>query len=118
MLNISFSEILLILIISLLIFGPEQLPIIAHKLGKMFAFIRNFSLNLREQFYQQTGLDQFETFRDEVKQSIHELKHQLNINDLADNDYFQDENQTLYQDYQFMYQPELDFERQPELFDE
>lgn len=118
MFNISYGEILLILVISLLIFGPNQLPNIARNLGKAIALVRNFSINLREQFYEQSGLYQFESIRDEVKQSINDLKTQLKLNDPKNMNNLIDESQVLAQEYHFFYQPELDFEQQPELFDE
>lgn len=116
MFDISFSEILLILVISLLIFGPEQLPAIATKLGRFVATIRNFSLNIKEQFYEQSGFNQFENIRSEMQQSFSQLKEQLRLQ--VNNNDFINEDTFLYQEFDFLYQPELDFDQQPELFDE
>ncbi len=118
MFGISFSEILLILVISLLIFGPQELPHIAAKLGKLIATIRNMGLNFREQIYEQSGFNQLQNIRAEMQETIQELKSQLNPVKPNYDTSFVNEDEFLYQEYQFLYQPELEFDRQPELFDE
>lgn len=119
MFGISFSEILLIIVIALLIFGPEQLPIIATKIGRLVSTLRNLSSNLRQQFYEQSGLNQFESVRQEMQTALQQLKQQIQLpSTTPQNDDFLTENEFMVHEYQFFYQPELDFERQPELFDE
>ena len=114
--GISFSEILLIIIISLLIFGPEQLPQIAAKTGRMIALVRKFTINLKSQLYEQTGMSQIDGIRQEMQQTFNQLKNQILPLENKITDY-SDEGDFLYSEYQFLYQPELDFEQQPELFD-
>jgi Tat protein translocase TatB subunit len=114
--GISFSEILLIIIISLLIFGPEQLPQIAAKTGRMIALVRKFTINLKSQLYEQTGMSQIDGIRQEMQQTFNQLKNQIRPLENKITDY-SDEGDFLYSEYQFLYQPELDFEQQPELFD-
>ena len=116
MFGISFSEILLIIIISLLIFGPEQLPQIAAKTGRMIALLRKFTTNLKSQLYEQTGMSQIDGIRQEMQQTFNQLKNQIRPLENKITDY-SDEGDFLYSEYQFLYQPELDFEQQPELFD-
>ncbi len=116
MFGISFSEILLIIIISLLIFGPEQLPEIAAKAGRVVALLRKFTINLKSQLYEQTGMSQIDGIRQEMQQTFNQLKNQIQPLEHKINDY-RDEGDFLYSEYQFLYQPELDFEQQPELFD-
>lgn len=116
MFGISFSEILLIIIISLLIFGPEQLPQIAAKTGRMIALLRKFTINLKSQLYEQTGMSQIDGIRQEMQQTFNQLKNQIRPLENKITDY-SDEGDFLYSEYQFLYQPELDFEQQPELFD-
>lgn len=117
MFGISFSEILLIIIISLLIFGPEKLPEIAAKAGRMVALLRKFTINLKSQLYEQTGLSQIDGIRQEMQQTFNQLKNQIRPLEHKINAY-NDEGDFLYSEYQFLYQPELDFEHQPELFDD
>ena len=116
MFGISFSEILLIIIISLLIFGPEQLPQIAAKTGRMIALVRKFTINLKSQLYEQTGMSQIDGIRQEMQQTFNQLKNQIRPLENKITNY-SDEGDFLYSEYQFLYHPELDFEQHPELFD-
>lgn len=119
MFGISFSEILLIIVIAVIIFGPEQLPGIARKAGQLVATFRNMGMNLRSQFYEQSGLNQFENIRQEVQTTLLQLKQQIQqplAETITPHDFFDNEDTQL-SEYYFLYQPELDFDRQPELFD-
>lgn len=49
MLDFSFSEILLILVVAFIVFGPERLPEIAHKIGKLVAGLRRGWLDLLDE---------------------------------------------------------------------
>ncbi len=49
--NMSFSEILVICVVALLLFGPDKLPEIASQLGKLAAEFRKGSNALRREFY-------------------------------------------------------------------
>ncbi len=120
MFGISFSEIILILLITFLVFGPEQLPSIARKAGQIVATMQRFKHNLHEQFYQESGIGQISSLRDEMEQHISQIRQQLqpNLNSKKSNISHPSESDLLYQEYYFYQQPELDFERQPELFDE
>lgn len=121
MFGINFSEILLIAVISLLLFGPEQLPSIARKAGKMFSTLRNLRTNLSSQLYEQIGLQQINQIKNDLQNTITQLKQSIdtNLTSSNENNYFGlSEAEFRTQEFQFLYQPELDFEHQPELFDE
>ena len=47
--NISLSEILLVFIIALLVIKPEQLPQVAHTVGRFAKVIRHLFTQLKEQ---------------------------------------------------------------------
>jgi len=49
----SLSEILIILVVALLVFGPSKLPELAHNLGKLFAKGRHFKEKIEEQLHKQ-----------------------------------------------------------------
>ena len=51
----GFSEILLIMAIALILFGPEELPDIARKIGKVVFEIRNATQELTKEF--QSSMD-------------------------------------------------------------
>ncbi len=121
MFGINISEILLILMISLLIFGPEQLPIIARKIGKLIAYIIGFKKNLAEQIYEQIGIDQIKQIKTDLETTVAQLKTTI-INQSSSNQNTNEEmvteSDSFYHEYSFLYQPELEFDYQPELFDE
>ena len=126
MFGISFSEILLILVLALLIFGPKQLPKIAAKLGSFIAGCAKFKASLRDQLYTHGGLQQFDSLRQEMQYSLNQIKQQMHFPMQLDQslDYptkslSQNDTAPCQElDYIFLYQPELEFSRQPELFDE
>jgi Tat protein translocase TatB subunit len=50
MLDIGFSEILVVLVVAFIVFGPEKLPEVAHKMGKvMRQFRRGFQDLMNEE---------------------------------------------------------------------
>lgn len=49
--NINFSELLVILVVTLLLFGPDKLPEIARQLGKLAAEARKATNAVRREFY-------------------------------------------------------------------
>ncbi|RTK99921.1 MAG: twin-arginine translocase subunit TatB [Proteobacteria bacterium] len=114
--GISFSELILIFVIGLVIFGPEQMPSIARKIGGFIGRIRKLRADLSTHLYQQAGIEELQQLKEELSSAVIQMRHSLTESvdpqDLLDNhDYH-------IQEMHFLYQPELDFERQPELFDE
>jgi sec-independent protein translocase protein TatB len=115
--GISFSEIILIVVLTVIIFGPEQLPQYAHKLGKLVATFQRWRYNLSQQLTTQIGLEDIQRLKDQVENTVWQLKQQLRQPTLDIDDNFSDTSDN-YMHHEFLYQPELEFNRQPELFDE
>ncbi len=59
MFGVGFTEILLILLVTLIVFGPEKIPEIARDLARIIASLRNYS----DQIKQEIGLDEFTKWR-------------------------------------------------------
>lgn len=114
MFGISFSELFLIGIIAVIVIGPEQLPSIARKFGSTIGKFRRLQRDISQQLYQQTGIEDIAKLKDELTATVSEIRYsmQQGANDVHDNQI------DLFHETIFYYQPELDFERQPELFDQ
>jgi|UniRef100_A0A7C3WRM5 hypothetical protein len=52
MFGISFEELLVLMILALILFGPEKLPEYAEKLGRLVAKLRQSSQEVTRQFYE------------------------------------------------------------------
>lgn len=52
MIGISFEQIILLLVLALILFGPERLPEIAEKIGKWVAKLRQASTDFTQQYQQ------------------------------------------------------------------
>lgn len=51
MFGVSFTELLVIFVVALLVLGPEKLPEMAARLGKLTAELKRTSDTLRREFY-------------------------------------------------------------------
>ena len=113
MFGISFSEIILILIISLITFGPKQLPEIARKAGRLFFVAQHFFMKIKQEIYQHSGLNEFNQVKQDITHTYNQIKNSIVINPTY-TDYSHDQ----LDDNKHLYQAELEFDRQPELFDQ
>ncbi len=65
MLNFSFWDIFLILILCLILFGPEKMPGIARSMGKGLAEFRNMTNKVSQTFRAET-----EDFKKDIQESM------------------------------------------------
>ena len=83
MFGVSFTELLLVLAIALIIFGPEKLPEMAKTLGKLLGELKKQSEGVRKDFYNALytpAEDSKEDFRKNlrsVKSELLELKEEI-----------------------------------------
>jgi TatA/E family protein of Tat protein translocase len=70
MLGIGFPEMLLIMAVALLVFGPKRLPEIGKSLGKAIREFKRSSDELKERFEEEVRVDEFKSVRDELKKDI------------------------------------------------
>lgn len=57
MFGISLPELLLVLLVVLLLFGPERLPDIAKSIGKLAGTLKKSTDSVRQDFYDVVNLD-------------------------------------------------------------
>ncbi|HEX9901917.1 MAG TPA: TatA/E family twin arginine-targeting protein translocase [Acidobacteriota bacterium] len=70
MLGIGFPEMLLIMAIALLVFGPKKLPEIGKTLGRAIREFRRTSDELKERFEEEVHAEEFKSVKDELKKDI------------------------------------------------
>jgi Tat protein translocase TatB subunit len=77
-LGIGFPELMLILILALMVFGPRRLPEIAGKLGKFIRDVRGMSQGLLTEWQREitvaTRLEEIEAVRQELELTRQELR--------------------------------------------
>jgi sec-independent protein translocase protein TatA len=70
--NIGFPELLIILAIALLIFGPKKLPEVGRSLGRAIREFRRTSDEIKERIEEEIQADEFREIKEELKKDITE----------------------------------------------
>ena len=68
--NIGFPELLIILAIALLIFGPKKLPEVSKSLGRAIREFRRTSDEIKDKIEQEIQASEFKEIKDELKKDI------------------------------------------------
>ena len=70
--NIGFPELLIILAIALLIFGPKKLPEVGKSLGRAIREFRRTSDELKDRIEEEIRADEIKEIKEELKKDIKE----------------------------------------------
>jgi sec-independent protein translocase protein TatA len=70
--NIGFPELLIIMAIALLIFGPKKLPEVGKSIGKAIREFRKASDEIKEKIDQEIQANEFRDIKEELKKDIKE----------------------------------------------
>jgi sec-independent protein translocase protein TatA len=70
--NIGFPELLIIMAIALLIFGPKKLPEVGKSIGKAIREFRKASDEIKEKIDQEIQANEFREIKEELKKDIKE----------------------------------------------
>jgi TatA/E family protein of Tat protein translocase len=68
--SIGLPELLLILAIALLVFGPKKLPEVGRSIGKAMREFRKTSEEIKEKFEEQINAEEFKNLDQDIKQDI------------------------------------------------
>jgi sec-independent protein translocase protein TatB len=120
MFGISFSEIILICAVALVVLGPKQLPGVASRIGLIIYSIKNYFTSLKHEIYYNSGVGELINTKNELMKTYSQVRSQISPHNKIENDatpiVFKLTEEQSQQNLE-PYQPELEFNRQPELFD-
>lgn len=80
MFGLGFGEILLIVVVALVVLGPERLPKVAHNAGMWVGRIQNFINNVKTELSQQAGVAEFKQARDSIENAARSIEFDINRN--------------------------------------
>ena len=95
MFDVSFSELLVIAFVALIVIGPEKLPKVARTLGALVGRMQRYLAEVKEEVNREARFEELQQLQNEIKQSSHkaqtkaqrkvgELTQQLNFQELDD----------------------------------
>jgi len=75
--NLGMTEILIILLIALLLFGPRKLPELGRSLGQSIREFQRGAKSIREEFEKAASVQEFKEIKEEMAKPMEELKKPL-----------------------------------------
>jgi sec-independent protein translocase protein TatA len=70
--NIGLPELIVILAIALLVFGPKKLPEVGRSIGKAIREFRRTTDEIKDKFEEQIRADEFKDIQDDIKKGLSE----------------------------------------------
>jgi len=70
--NIGFPELLVILVIALLVFGPKKLPEVGRSIGKALREFRKTSDEIKEKIEEEIHAEEFRDIKEEINKQVEE----------------------------------------------
>lgn len=70
--SIGLPELLLIMAIALLVFGPKKLPEVGRSLGKAMREFKKSTEEIKDKFEEQIRVDEFKNLQDDIKKDLSE----------------------------------------------
>lgn len=77
--NLGMTEILIILLIALLLFGPRKLPELGRSLGQSIREFQRGAKSIREEFEKAADVRELKDIKEEVAKPLEELKQPLEV---------------------------------------
>lgn len=75
--NLGMTEILIILLIALLLFGPRKLPELGRSLGQSIREFQRGAKSIREEFEKSADVKEFKEIKEEISKPLEEIKKPL-----------------------------------------
>ncbi len=73
MLDLSWGEIAVILVVAIVVIGPKELPSVLRACGRMFAKARKIGEEIKKSFDEALAEDEISATRDKVKKELRQI---------------------------------------------
>ena len=70
MFDVSFSELLVIAVVALLVIGPERLPKVARTVGTFTGRMQRYMAQIKEEVNREMRFEELQKLQQEIKQSV------------------------------------------------
>jgi twin arginine-targeting protein translocase TatB len=72
--DVSFSELLVIAFVALIVIGPEKLPRVARTLGALVGRMQRYLAEVKEEVNREARFEELQQLQNEIKQSSHKAR--------------------------------------------
>jgi TatA/E family protein of Tat protein translocase len=83
--NIGLPELMVIMILALLVFGPKKLPEIGRTIGKAVREFKKSTDEIKDKFEEQIRVDEFKSLKDDLKDLKKDIREADITKDLTGN---------------------------------
>ena len=77
MFDVSFSELMVIAIVALLVIGPEKLPKVARTVGAFTGRMQRYMAQIKEEVNREMRFDELQKLQQEIKQSVENTQENM-----------------------------------------
>ena len=70
MFDVSFSELMVIAVVALLVIGPEKLPKVARTLGALIGRMQRYVAQVKEEVNREVRFEELQQLQQEIKESV------------------------------------------------
>ena len=78
MFDVSFSELLVIAVVALLVIGPEKLPKVARTVGTFTGRMQRYMAQVKEEVNREMRFEELQKLQSEIKQSVENTRSSIN----------------------------------------
>jgi len=83
--NIGLPELMIIMVLALLVFGPKKLPEIGRTIGKAVREFKKSTDEIKDKFEEQIRIEEFKSLKDDLKDLKKDLREADITKDLTGN---------------------------------
>ena len=77
MFDVSFSELMVIAIVALLVIGPEKLPKVARTVGAFTGRMQRYMAQIKEEVNREIRFDELQKLQQEIKQTVESTQNNI-----------------------------------------